>query len=152
MKTPKTVSEGKNHKAIDLGTFDNLSEYSYQHQKLQKEIKGKVFTGAYLAATGAEVSFQYVAPFTGLSFIHKHNHHEEIYVFLKGKGQFQVDESVFDISEGTVIRVAPAGNRIYRNNSADPIVFMCIQCMAGSLDSFTVDDGALGEGKIAWME
>src|ERR1035437_4293527 len=137
MKTVKTTSEGINHNAIDLGKLDQLMDYSYMHPKRHQEVKGKLFVSEMLKSTGAELSFTTIPPKTEMPFLHQHNKHEEIYVFLKGSGQFQVDESVFDVSEGSV-RISPNGKRTYRNNSVNPLIFMCIQCQAGSLASFFV--------------
>jgi mannose-6-phosphate isomerase-like protein (cupin superfamily) len=152
MKTVKITSEGVNHCAIDLGIFDHLMDYSFMHPKLHTEVKGKQFVGEILKATGAEISFQFLPPHTDIPFLHQHRNHEEIYVFLKGSGQFQVDKSVFDVSEGSVVRISPNGNRTYRNNSSNPLIFMCIQCQEGSLDSFFTEDGFRSDGEISWKK
>jgi mannose-6-phosphate isomerase-like protein (cupin superfamily) len=150
MKNVKITSEGINHSAIDLGKFDQLMDYSYMHPKRFQEIKGKLFVGEILKSTAAEISFTMIPPHTELPFIHQHRQHEEIYVFLKGSGQFQVDKSVFDVSEGSVIRILPNGKRTYRNNSAVPLIFICIQCKVGSMESFFVEDGFRSDGEISW--
>ncbi len=150
MKDVKIKSEGKNHVAIDLGLIDQLMDYSYIHPKRHQEVKGKVFIGELLKSTSAEISFTVIPPRTEIPFLHSHKNHEEIYVFLKGSGQFQVDDSVFEVSEGSVIRVSPNGKRSYRNNSDHQLIFLCIQNQAGSLDSFQVEDGFLAEGELLW--
>jgi mannose-6-phosphate isomerase-like protein (cupin superfamily) len=150
MKNIKITSEGINYNEIEVGLFDQLMDYSYMHPKRHQEIKGKIFVGELLRSTGAEMSFTLIPPKTEIPFIHQHNHHEEIYVILKGHRQFQVDGTIFDVSEGSVIRISPAGKRTYRNNSENPLVFLCIQCQAGSLDNFTVLDGYRVEGEITW--
>ena len=152
MKTLKISSEGKNHTAMDLGKIDQLNEYSYMHPKRQQEVMGKVFIAEVLKSTGAEVSFTVIPPMTEMPFMHQHQNHEEIYIFLKGSGQFQVDDSLFDISEGSVVRVAPEGKRIYRNNSESPMTFICIQSQAGSLNQFNVEDGFLASGEVLWKK
>jgi len=150
MKEVKITSEGINHSAIDLGKFDQLMDYSYMHPKRHQEIKGKVFVGEILKSTGVELSFTILPPKTEIPFLHQHKNHEEIYIFLKGSGQFQVDESVFDVSEGSVVRASPNGKRTYRNNSENPLVFICIQNQANSLDNYFVEDGIKADGKILW--
>ena len=150
MKKVKITSEGTNYTAIDLGMFDHLMDYSFLHSKLNREVKGKQLIGEIIKSTASEISFQLLPPGTEIQFIHQHREHEEIYVFLKGSGQFQVDGSVFDVSEGSVIRISPEGKRTYRNNSEKPLVFMCIQCQAGSLNSFFIEDGFRAEGVISW--
>ena len=150
MKSVKIKSEGINHTAIDLGPIDQLMDCSYIHPKRHQEVKGKIFIGEILKSTGAEISFTVIPPKTEIPFIHQHKNHEEIYVFLKGSGQFQVDDAVFDVSEGSVICISPNGKRTYRNNSENPLTFLCIQNQAGSLDKFNVEDGFLSEGEIRW--
>ncbi len=150
MKKVKQTSEGVNHNAIDLGAFDQLIDYSYMHPKRQQEVKGKLFVGELLNSTGAEISFTVIPPETEMPFMHQHKNHEEIYVVLKGTGQFQVDDSLFDVSEGSIVRISPNGKRIYRNTSKTPLTFLCIQNQAGSLDSFQVEDGFLANGEILW--
>ncbi len=150
MKNVKITSEGTNYKAIDLGSFDQLIDYSLINPKSNQEVKGKVFVGEILNSTCSQISFTLIPPHADVPFIHQHKHHEEIYVFLKGSGQYQVDGTILDISEGSVIRVAPDGKRTLRNNSDKPLIYMCIQCQAGSLDGFNVGDGIKNEGEISW--
>jgi len=150
MKNVKITSEGINHSGIDLGAFDKLMDYYFLHPKLHQEIRGKQFVGKILKTTGTEISFQILPPFTEIPFLHQHKQHEEIYVFIKGSGQFQVDESVFNVSEGSVVRISPNGKRTYRNNSENPLIFICIQCKADSLDKFFIEDGYRVDGKILW--
>ena len=152
MKNITIKSEGENHIAVDLGSIDQLMDYSYMHPKRHQEVKGKVFVGEILKSTSAEVSFTVIPPYTEMPFMHQHKNHEEIYVFLKGSGQFQVDDSVFDVTEGSVIRISPNGKRIYRNNSDNPLTFLCIQNQAESINNFNVEDGFLAEGEILWKQ
>jgi mannose-6-phosphate isomerase-like protein (cupin superfamily) len=152
MKNVIIKSDGINHTAIDLGLIDQLMDYSFTHPKRHQEVKGKVFVGEILKSTSAEISFTVIPPNTEMPFMHQHKNHEEIYVFLKGSGQFQVDDSIFDVSEGSVIRISPNGKRIYRNNSANPLIFICIQNQVGSLDNFQVEDGFLTEGELLWKK
>jgi mannose-6-phosphate isomerase-like protein (cupin superfamily) len=150
MKQPKITSEGINHKAIDLGKLDELKQYSFNHPVRKTVVEGKIFTGELLHSTGAEISFTSLPPHTGHPFMHAHRKHEEIYIVIRGSGQFQVDEAVFDIREGSVIRVNPEGSRTYRNNSDEPMIFICLQTMAGSLDNQAISDGYRSEGTMAW--
>lgn len=150
MKKLKVNSEGINHSSIDIGNLDELKDYSYMHPKRHQEVKGKVFIGEALKSSSAEISFTVFPPKTEMPFFHQHKNNEEIYVVLKGSGQFQIDDSLFDISEGSVIRVSPEGKRIYRNNSENPLTFLCIQNKIGSLDQFNVEDGFLAECENLW--
>jgi quercetin dioxygenase-like cupin family protein len=150
MKEIKICSAGINHTAADLGEFDNLTDYTYVHPKLKRDIGGKVFLGEALKSSACEISFQTLAPGQSAPILHKHKEHEEIYIIIKGEGQFQADGEIFNVSEGSIIRVAPDCNRAYRNNSVSPMIFACIQCQADSISSKFVEDGYLGDGELKW--
>ncbi len=144
----KTISEGTNYKAIDIGTLDNLSNYSFIHPRLGHTVESKLFVGEHLKSTGSEVSFMELPAKTAVSFLHKHKKHEEIYIFLKGTGQYQVDEDVFPIKEGSIIRVSPNGSRTLRNDSENGMIYMVIQSVAGTLNGYNITDGYRIEGEI----
>ena len=123
MKETKTIASAANFSAVDFGKFNELGDYLL---KLSPEVQipGKVFGGKAVGATGAEFSFQSFAPGTETGFLHTHKHHEELYFFLSGKGEFQVDGQIFAIGEGSVVRVAPAGVRSVRNTGCEPLVML----------------------------
>jgi quercetin dioxygenase-like cupin family protein len=150
MKKIDSISEGKNFTAISIGKFKELPEHSFLHPKLRKEVSGKVFIGEAINSSGTEISFQLLPPKTEIPFLHKHKNHEEIYVIIKGEGQFQVDGQCFDIKEGSVVRIAPEGKRTWRNNSDDSVIMMCIQTQQGSLDCQNIADGYRVDGEINW--
>ncbi|WP_016775537.1 cupin domain-containing protein [Anaerophaga thermohalophila] len=144
----KTKSSGKNYKAIEVGDLNKLSTYRFLHPKLKQEVEGKVFVGEALATTGAELSFTELPPKTTIPFLHQHRNNEEIYVILRGYGKFQVDDDVFDISEGSVIRVSPGGNRTLYNEASHPMVYLVIQARENSLVGYNISDGFRTEGQI----
>lgn len=76
-------------------------------------------------------------------FKHKHKKNEEVYVFLSGKGIFSLDGEEFPVASGSVVRVAPSVVRTHRNTGDVPLVFLCFQAKAGSLEQATLDDGQL---------
>ncbi len=152
MKRASITSEGNNHTAIDLGCLDQLTDFSYFHPKLKTDISGKLFTGEILKSTGAEISFQTLPPHSEIGFLHKHREHEEIYIVLKGRGQFQVDRKTFDVSEGSLVRIAPDGERTYRNNSDESMILICIQTRAGTLVSRYIEDGFRVINEIVWKD
>ena len=120
MKQIKTIEKDANFSAVNFGKIDDVKDYVLE---LGPEIKipGKVFGGQAIGATGGEFSFQVFAPGQETGFLHTHKNHEELYFFLKGKGEFQVDGDVFPVEEGSVVRVAPEGRRSVRNNSTEPL-------------------------------
>ena len=87
-----------------------------------------------------------------MPFHHKDQEHEELYLFIKGKGQFQIDGEVVDVREGTAIRVAPDGVRIWRNNSSEDLYFAVIQAKAKSLSGEDISDGIGVGNRIEWPE
>jgi len=89
-------------------------------------------------------------PNTDIPFLHQHKTHEEVYIILKGTGQFQVDHNIFNIKEGSIIRVAPDGKRSCRNNSDNPMIYMCIQAQQNSLGDYVVFDGFRTRGEMPW--
>lgn len=144
----KTISEGMNHKAINIGAIDKLSDYSFLHPKLGHTVENKIFTGEVLKSTGAEVSFMELPPKTRVDFLHQHHKHEEIYVFLHGRGQYQIDGEVISIEEGSIIRVAPDGVRGLSNTSDEKMIYLVIQSTADTLSGYDISDGYRTNGEI----
>ena len=140
MKQVKAVASATNFKAINVGKLNEVSDYVLE---LGPDVKipGKVFGGQALGATGGEFSFQVFQPGTETGFLHTHKTHEELYFFLSGEGQFQVDGEIFPVSEGSVVRVAPAGVRSVHNNGSAPLIMLCVQYKG---NTFTADDAADG--------
>lgn len=141
MKEIKKIAEEKNFSAINVGKLSELNDYELQ---LGPEVKipGKVFGGQALKATGGEFSYQVFQPGTESGFLHTHKNHEELYFFLSGEGEYQVDGKIVPVSEGTVVRVAPEGKRTVRNNGSQPLVMLCVQYRG---NTFTAEDAADGE-------
>lgn len=142
MKEIKTIASAANFSAISVGALNELGDYVLE---LGPEVKipGKVFGGAALGATGSEFSFQVFQPGTESGFLHTHKNHEELYFFLSGKGEFQVDGEVFPIAEGSVVRVNPAGRRSVRNNGTTPLVMLCVQYRGNTFTSEDAADGVI---------
>ena len=103
MKEIKTISEGKNYTAVSVGNMNGLHEFTTPLGG-GKVSQGKVFIGAAMKTTGSEISFQHLNPGEGSAFLHSHKQHEELYIIVKGKGEYQVDGEVK--SSGSVSRHA----------------------------------------------
>ena len=140
MKRMEQVASATNFSAVNFGKLSELNEYVLELGPGVK-IPGKVFGGAAVHATGGEFSFQMFQPGTETGFLHTHKKHEELYFFLGGKGEFPVDGEVFPVTEGSVVRVAPAGKRSVRNNGSEPLIMLCVQYRG---NTFTADDAADG--------
>ncbi|NDV80727.1 cupin domain-containing protein [Bacteroides sp. 51] len=150
MKQIEKISENNNYTAIDIGNLDELVNYSFIHPKTGKEVKGKVFLKEPTNSTGTEISFTTIPPKAELGYFHFHNKDEETYIILKGAGYYQVDGDCFPIKEGSVIRVAPKGIRGLCNTSEDPMVYLCVQSKANSLEEHTTDNGGRIEAIPQW--
>lgn len=149
MKQIEQTAQAANFTAISVGKLAELGDYVLQ---LGPEVKipGKVFGGTAVQATGAEFSFQSFQPGTETGFLHTHKKHEELYFFLSGKGEFQVDGKVFPVAEGSVVRVAPAGVRSVRNNGTAPLVMLCVQYRGETFTAEDATDGNLLNEKVTW--
>lgn len=149
MKEIKTIASAANFSAISVGALNELGDYVLE---LGPEVKipGKVFGGAALGATGSEFSFQVFQPGTESGFLHTHKNHEELYFFLSGKGEFQVDGEVFPIAEGSVVRVNPAGKRSVRNNGTTPLDMLCVQYRGNTFTSEDAADGVILNEEVKW--
>ena len=97
MKQIQTIGCGASFSAADFGTLADIKDYVLE---LGPEIKipGKVFGGQATGATGGEFSFQVFAPGQETGFLHTHKNHEELYFFLRGRGEFQVDGEIFRLT------------------------------------------------------
>lgn len=149
MKEIKTVAKAENFAAVSVGKFSELGDYVLQ---LGPDVKipGKVFGGQAVGAQAAEFSFQSFAPGTETGFLHTHKNHEELYFFLSGKGEYQVDGKVFPVEEGSVVRVSPEGRRSVRNNGDAPLVMLCVQYRATPFTAEDATDGVILSEKVEW--
>lgn len=150
MKQVEKIAENKNYSAINIGSLDDIKDYSLIHPKTGKEVKGKLFLKHLTNATGTEISFTTVPPKTALGYFHIHNKDEETYIILKGSGFYQVDDDCLPIKTGSVIRVAPEGIRSLCNNSEEDMVYVCIQSKKDSLEEYSSDDGQRLEHIAKW--
>jgi mannose-6-phosphate isomerase-like protein (cupin superfamily) len=147
------VTAGENFSFSQVGDFTGLDGYQFFHPLGKgRGFPGKLFLKAPLGMTGMEVSLNKLPAGQGMPFHHRHKEHEELYIFLKGSGQFQVDGKVIDVREGSVIRVAPDGLRTWRNNSTEDLFYIVIQARNGSLQATEIEDGVMSPDKVVWPE
>jgi mannose-6-phosphate isomerase-like protein (cupin superfamily) len=130
------TKEGKNYKAVSIGDIKTL---------------GRVTLNDKLALTGSEISINELPAGVSVPFVHSHKRNEEVYIVLNGKGKFHVDGDEFEVEEGSVIRIDPAGARCVTADAKSPIRYICIQTEAKSLVQFTQNDGVPVESKPTWL-
>jgi len=141
MKPIEKLSENINYSAVNLGTLNDLKDYSLIHPVSKRLIEGKVFLKDDTKSTGTEISFNSLPPNSEQPYFHIHRKNEETYIVLKGFGFFQVDDDCFNIKEGSVIRVAPKGKRGICNTANEAMIYMVIQSKENSLEEYTTNDG-----------
>ena len=149
MKQIQTIEKGANFSAANFGKLADVKDYVLELSPDMK-IPGKVFCGQAVGATGGEFSLQVFVPGQETGFLHTHKNHEELYFFLSGKGEFQVDGKVFLVEEGSVVRVAPDGRRSVRNNSTEPLVMLCVQYRGNTFSAEDAADGNILNEPVKW--
>ena len=108
---------------------------------------GKVFIKDQIKASSCEISFGTLKPQNTVPFFHSHKENEEIYIILSGHGTFQVDDEVFPIEPGSIIRLATNCDRNLKNTSQQNMVYICIQARENSLKNYTMSDAEITERK-----
>ena len=105
--------------------------------------EGKAFVKDILDTTSMEVSFGTLAPGCTVPFFHHHKQNEEVYVVLSGEGVFILDGKEKPVASGSIVRVAPSVSRNTKCTGSAPLVYICIQAKAGSLEQYTMGDGVV---------
>lgn len=151
MKKIENIAQGKNFAAANFGKLSEIIEHELPMGP-DFTLKGKVFGGQAVGAAAGEFSFQTLVPGQDSGFLHTHKTHEELYIILKGEGQYQVDGEVFPISEGAIIRVSPEGKRALKNTGNDNLTMLCIQYKANSFNEADspMTDGEILQEKLTW--
>lgn len=134
----------KNFTAAHTGPFETLLNRDFMG------FHGKYFIGKELGLTGCEVSLNRYPAGKGMPFVHVHKKNEELYIVLRGSGTFYVDGEEFPVEEGSLVRVAPEGERAWKAGDED-LYFICIQAEAGSLSQATLEDGMRLATRTSWM-
>jgi mannose-6-phosphate isomerase-like protein (cupin superfamily) len=110
--------------------------------KLDEQISGdqvKYFLHDVLGLTGMEVSVTGYPPNHAFHLFHSHKENEELYIVTKGEGEMQLDDEVFPIKEGTVIRIEPNVVRNLRSSPNSGLQFVCVQARMNSLEQSKSD-------------
>lgn len=110
-----------------------------------QSFEGKLFLKDATNATSCEISFGNLPSGASVPFFHSHKDNEENYIILSGSGRFQVNDDVFEVSEGSVIRVATNCDRNLKCTSEIPMTYICIQAKEGSLGNYTMTDAEITE-------
>lgn len=131
MSETKIIETGEKYAHVSIGDLSGFD--------------GKQFLKDATGATSCEISFGTLPSGMSVPFFHSHKANEENYIILSGKGRFQIDSNVFDIAEGSVIRVATGCDRNLKCISTEPMTYICIQAKEGSLETYTAGDAEINE-------
>lgn len=126
-----------------------MKNYTVKNLGKWSGVQGKQFLAEELQLTGAQVSVQKLAPGEDAPFLHAHKTHEEVYIIVSGHGDYQVDGEVFPVSEGSVVRVSPAGMRALRNSGAEDMVMLCLQYEQRPITTF-MEDAIVSDAPVRW--
>jgi uncharacterized cupin superfamily protein len=149
MNSDLELQQGRNFSVVQAGPWKDLAQHAFPHPLMGK-VPGKLFLKEPLGLTALEISFGVIPPGRGTPFLHAHRENEEVYIFVHGKGQMLVDGEALEVREGSVVRVAPAGVRAWRNHSDQDLHYVVIQAKAGTLERGTIKDGVPVEGQPQW--
>ena len=142
-KKVTTIINTPNAQAVCVGPWSEICQFE------AGDFKGKVFLKEALKTTGSEISFGMLPANTASPFFHAHKQNEEVYLVIRGSGKMQVDDNVFDLQEGSLVRVSPKGSRSLKSGP-EGITYMCIQTKAGSLEEWTGEDAVLTQTPAKW--
>ncbi|TWT77694.1 Cupin domain protein [Posidoniimonas polymericola] len=137
-----------NTTVLNAGPWQDLHQHVFEHGPTKAP--GKLFVKEALGATGCEMSLNKLPAGAAYPFTHRHQQNEELYVVVSGSGEFYADGQLFPLSEGTVLRVAPAGVRSIKAGDEADLCFLCIQAAAGTLTGGTITDGEMVDASFAW--
>ncbi len=129
----------------EVKVLNTGAKYAHASAGSLQNIEGKLFVKDAVGATSCEISFGTLPSGAAVPFFHSHKDNEENDIILSGSGKFQVDDDVFDIAEGSVIRVATNCDRNIKCTSTHPMTYICIQAKEGSLGNFTMTDAEITE-------
>lgn len=139
-----------NFTVFEAGAPSDWLRGEFPHPAFSRPVRGKLFLAERLGLTGMEVSLNSLPPNVAVPFLHAHHEHEELYLFLSGHGELQVDGQVTKVGPGSAIRVAPAGKRTWRNTGDAPLVYVVIQAKEGSVAGSTINDGHVIPEAVQW--
>ena len=129
----------------ELKVLESGEKFAHTSVGSLHNFDGKQFVKDITGATSCEISFGSLPSGGAVPFFHSHKANEENYVILSGTGKFQVDDNVFYVAEGSVIRVSTGCDRNLKCTSQESMTYLCIQAKEGSLEAYTMTDAEITE-------
>jgi len=139
-----------NYSKFEADNPATWAQWEFLHPAFKRPARGKLFLGDKLGLTGMEVSLNSFPKGASMPFHHTHRDHEELYLFISGRGQFQVDGEIFEVESGSAVRVATAGKRCWRNTGEEPLVYIVIQAKENSIGCSAIADGQSVAEPVTW--
>lgn len=149
MLARNTARKGTHYTLFESGALKDWINNSVEIPGLGK-VPGKLFLKDAMGLTSTEISINAMPPGQGMPFHHTHRQNEEVYIFIHGKGQVQVDGETLDVREGSVVRIAPKGERVWRNNGSEMLVYIVMQMREGSLLQWGTGDADVPQKPVVW--
>jgi len=129
----------------EVKVLNSSKKFSHATVGSLRSFEGKQFVKDTIGATSCEISFGTLPTGAAVPFFHSHKENEENYIILSGAGKFQVNDEVFNIAEGSVVRVSTNCDRNLKCTSAEPMTYICIQAKEGSIGNYTATDAEINE-------
>ena len=139
-----------NYHLFNVGKLSQLDQQRFAPDGLPVQIDGKIFLKDKLKLSSVEISLNKIAPDTGMDFYHRHHDHEEVYLFLAGEGQMEIDGQLVDVEEGSAVCIKPEAKRSWWNTGKVDLYYIVIQAPVGGMKKQTIEDGELLDGKVPW--
>lgn len=139
----------RSFEVFDAGAWEDLGQFCYA-PKPDFSIQGKLFLGEKLGLRGAEVSMNRMPPGAAVPFFHRHRANEELYIFVHGQGEMQIDDERFPVRQGTTVRVSASAPRTWRNTGDGDLHFVCIQYPQGASCEREGADGEVLNQAVPW--
>ncbi|HEY9786271.1 MAG TPA: cupin domain-containing protein [Candidatus Obscuribacterales bacterium] len=144
--------QGQNFTVIHMGPLADLHSYKLEVPALNRTVRGKLFIRELLGLNSMQISVNKLPAGAAVPFYHQHRENEECYIFIKGRGQMQIDKQIFDVEEGSMVRISTSGSRTLRSNANEDLYFICVQAKEHSLNADTFEDGIRSEEPVTWPQ
>jgi len=129
----------------EVKVLNSGEKFTHANVGSLRTFEGKQFVKDTTGASSCEISFGTLPTGAAVPFFHSHKENEENYIILSGAGKFQVNDDIFDIAEGSIVRVATNCDRNLKCTSTEPMTYICIQAKEGSLGNYTATDAEINE-------
>jgi len=139
-----------NYKTKEIGELHGLSQYVFAPEGAGIRLEGKIFLADLLGITSMEISLNKNVAGTGMEFFHKHTNHEEIYLFLAGEGEMNIDGETVPVREGTIVNLKPEAVRSWWNTGKTDLIYIVMQAPINGMKATALEDGQILDGKVPW--